>query len=271
MINLDSGGTAWVCSAASTWAPRASASSSSTRPGAVSVAERALCPVYPRRRADTSRTPASWWSALVISFRTRSRWPAAAISTRSHSDATSGTVLVESVLGTPRGPALMYDDARASAQAVRAQRVGGELWTALGYRMQPSWAFAQGALVAGPRCRRPRRSDRASVRPSAGPVDRPAQSPPTARTPSRPAPICGTISWPSDIFSELGIAPGVLPDLVTPGTVVGTVGRAAAAQLGITAGVVIRARNGLTGAPHRSPLPRCTTARGARPSARRWW
>ncbi|MDQ3788930.1 MAG: FGGY family carbohydrate kinase, partial [Actinomycetota bacterium] len=55
--------------------------------------------------------------------------------------ATSGTVLLTDADGTPRTPGLMYDDARAGALSRQAQEAGEELWTRLGYRMQPAWAL----------------------------------------------------------------------------------------------------------------------------------
>ena len=63
-------------------------------------------------------------------------------------DSTSGTLVVQDAQGRAVGPALMYDDRRAAAEAVRVQDEGAELWTALGYRMQASWALPKVVWLA---------------------------------------------------------------------------------------------------------------------------
>ena len=72
--------------------------------------------------------PADWWTALVVAVRAvTADLPAGLVVSALALDATSGTVLVEGATGGVTGPALMYDDARATTQAVRAQQVGEEV------------------------------------------------------------------------------------------------------------------------------------------------
>ena len=81
-------------------------------------------PLPPSRR-DGSRAeqdPHDWWQALMTAFHRlepdrRRRIAAIAI------DGTSGTVLLTDAEGRPLHPALMYDDARASAEAERLRAI----------------------------------------------------------------------------------------------------------------------------------------------------
>ncbi len=185
--------------------------------------------------------PDEWWSALVAAVRAaigqagdRVRIGALAL------DATSGTVVVEGPDGSHRGPALMYDDARAGAQAIRAQAVGAELWGALGYRMQPSWALPkalwlieQGALSTGDRVAH--QSDHLVRRLTGTAVATDTSHALKTGVDLRSA------SWPADVFAELGLPLAALPEVVTPGTALGVVGADAAAQTGLPAGAVVRA------------------------------
>jgi len=75
-------------------------------------------PLPPGRRegARSEQDPEHWWQALVTALRrlppaSRARIAALAI------DGTSGTVLLTDAGGRPLHPALMYDDARAQAEA----------------------------------------------------------------------------------------------------------------------------------------------------------
>jgi sugar (pentulose or hexulose) kinase len=154
-------------------------------------------------------------------------------------DGTSGTVVVGHAAGAARGPALMYDDARASEEAHRVQQVGQELWTSLGYRMQPSWALPKlvwlqehGAVGLGDRVLH--QADYLIEQLTGGTV---ATDTSTAlKTGADLREVC----WPDAVFDELGVA-GLLPPLVLPGTVLGRVSGEAAAATGLTEGAVVRA------------------------------
>ena len=185
--------------------------------------------------------PDQWWSALVRAVRAAVDQAGAGVRIGALAlDATSGTVLVESSAGTHRGPALMYDDARAGEQAGRAQAVGAELWSALGYRMQPSWALPKAiwliendAVARGDRI--VHQSDHLVRRLTASAVATDTSNALKTGVDLR------TASWPVEVFDELGLAAGVLPGVVIPGTALGVVAAEAAEQTHLPAGAVVRA------------------------------
>jgi sugar (pentulose or hexulose) kinase len=194
-----------------------------------------------RRGTQHEQDPSMWWRALTSAVRSAiteagDDLDIAAVAL----DATSGTVLIESEDGNSRGPALMYDDSRATAQAQRAQLAGGALWSALGYRMQTSWALPKvmwlnenGALGRGDRV--VHQSDHL-VRRLAGRA---------VATDTSNALKTGvdlrTGEWPTDVFTALDLDVAILPAVVTPGSIVGHVGREASGQTGLMQGTIIRA------------------------------
>ena len=203
----------------------------------------ASAPLDRGRREGTrhEQDPDQWWAALVraVGRTLDACGPGAAVEAVAL-DATSGTVLVEDGSGRPAGGALMYDDGRAVDQAVRAQDVGSALWSELGYRMQPSWALPKvmwllehAAPEAGGRI--VHQSDHLVRRLTGGPV----------ATDTSHALKTGVdlrnVSWPDDVLSELGVPSAVLPEVVLPGTVLGTIGADAARETGIPAGTPVRA------------------------------
>ena len=134
----------------------------------------------------------------------------------------------------------MYDDARASEQAARAQHVGAELWTTLGYRMQASWALPKvmwlienGVLAPGDRV--VHQSDHLVRRLAGAPVATDTSNALKTGADLRDA------TWPVDLFGELGVPVTVLPDVGLPGNVIGHVGAEAARSTGLAAGTPIRA------------------------------
>lgn len=181
--------------------------------------------------------PATWWAALCVATRAACgavpdvRVAALAL------DATSGTVLPLDGDGRPRGPALMYDDGRATAEGERAQRAGAALWAELGYRVQPSWALPkvlwlqehtspvrvvhQADHLVGLLAGRPVATDTSTALKTG--VD------------------LRVAAWPVDVFAELGIQPGLLPEVVLPGTVLGEVCARSADATGLPVGTPIRA------------------------------
>lgn len=183
--------------------------------------------------------PESWWTALTAAVREATAASSELVEAVAL-DATSGTVLVEGVSGTPTGPALMYDDGRATDEAADAVRTGATLWRELGYRMQPAWALPKilwllrhGHIDQGQRV--VHQSDHLVGRLVGGPVATDTSNALKSGADLR------TAQWPQEVFAGLGIPQGLLPDLVLPGTVVGTVGPRAAAETGLPAGAVIRA------------------------------
>lgn len=209
--------------------------------GQVLATGTAALPGGDRRTGRHEQEPDSWWSATVVSLRAVTaqlgddvRLEALAL------DATSGTVLVEDEHGAPVGPALMYDDARATAQAAQAESVGHELWAALGYRMQTSWALPKVLWLlqndhVGTGHGVVHQSDHLVRRLTGGAV----------RTDSSHALKTGvdlrTVSWPTDVFDALDLPAGLLPDVTLPGSALGVVSTDAAAATGLPTGLPVRA------------------------------
>jgi sugar (pentulose or hexulose) kinase len=194
-----------------------------------------------RRGAVHEQSPEQWWTALVTALRAAVAGVDDGVEIAALAlDATSGTVLVESADGSPRGPALMYDDTRAADQARRAARDGASLWACLGYRMQPSWALPKamwlvenGALAPGDRI--VHQSDHL-LRRLIG--ERVATD--TSHALKTGADLRdGT--WPRDLLRGLGLDFTLLPDLVVPGTTLGRVSGAGARATGLRAGTPVRA------------------------------
>jgi sugar (pentulose or hexulose) kinase len=154
---------------------------------------------------------------------------------------TSGTVLLTDGDGEPASPALMYDDGRAADQARRAQEAGEDLWRELGQRIQPSWALAKllwlaadGAAASGPLPRVCHQADFITARLVGRPV----------ATDSSHALKTGydtrRRAWPTDVLDRLGLADLMtFPDVVLPGTAVGTVGAAGAEATGLAEGTPV--------------------------------
>lgn len=193
-----------------------------------------------RDGARHEQRPDDWWDALVPAVRDAVAGADGVAVDAVALDATSGTVLVEAADGTPCGNALMYDDGRAAAQAVRAQATGAELWSALGYRMQPSWALPKLLWLLENDAVRPgdrvvHQSDHLVRRLTGAPVATDTSNALKTGVDLRDA------SWPVDVLGELGVPSAMLPELVLPGTVLGRVGPAAAEALGIAAGTPVRA------------------------------
>jgi sugar (pentulose or hexulose) kinase len=70
--------------------------------------------------------PAGWWHALGAAFRQALRTAPADRVAALAICGTSGTFLLAGADGTPRTPALMYDDARAAAEAEEVAAAGGD-------------------------------------------------------------------------------------------------------------------------------------------------
>lgn len=188
--------------------------------------------------------PEQWWSALGAACREAladidpRRVRGLAI------DATSGTVLLADADGTPLTPGLMYDDGRAAAQAERVNAVGGPVWEELGYRsMQPSWALPKLLWLLENRTPATRR---------AGEGLRLLHQPDliTWRLAGHQVPADASHAlktgyhlveerWPEGELDRLGVAPGLLPEVVRPGTVLGAVCASAAEATGIPEGTAI--------------------------------
>lgn len=188
--------------------------------------------------------PEQWWSALSAACREAlaeidpQRVRGLAI------DGTSGTILLTDAWGTPLTPGLMYDDGRAAAQAERANAAGGPVWQELGYRsMQPSWALPKllWLLDSGvPRVSRDGAGVRLLHQPDlvtwrlAG-----RQVPSDASHALKTGYHLIEEEWPAGVFDALGCPRDLLPQVVRPGTVIGSVCAEAARATGIPEGAAI--------------------------------
>ncbi|MGW2407124.1 FGGY-family carbohydrate kinase [Streptomyces sp. NPDC001739] len=181
--------------------------------------------------------PEEWWQALAaacreaLTGRDPRRIRGLAV------DGTSGTILLADAHGTPLTPGLMYDDGRAADRATAVNTAGAAVWQELGYRsMQPSWALPKlvALLADGP------------------------EPPPGARLLHQVDLITWRLAghqvagdashalktgyhlveerWPDEVMRQLGVPLGLLPEVVRPGTVLGTVCAPAAAATGIPEG-----------------------------------
>jgi sugar (pentulose or hexulose) kinase len=184
--------------------------------------------------------PAEWWSATCAATRAALEAAGCPAVDAVSIDSTSGTLVVQSADGIATGPALMYDDGRAAAEAASCRTAGGELWDRLGYRMQDSWALPklvwltrQGDLSAGLRVAH--QADHVAARLTGGPVA------------SDLSHVLKTgydlidLRWPAEVLDALGVDAEVLPDVVPAGTQVATVSARGAEASGIPAGTPVRA------------------------------
>lgn len=150
---------------------------------------------------------------------------------------TSGTVIEVDAAGAPVGPAVMYDDARAAAEAAEVADTDPARWDRLGYRIQPSWGVAtivhaaraglpaghrfahQPDVVAAAMCGGPVATDWSSALKSGYDVVE--------------------LAWPTDVLSGLGVDPATLPEVVAPGAPLGTVAADWSERTGIPAGTPV--------------------------------
>lgn len=197
-----------------------------------------------RERERHEQSPADWWRATCGAVRQAVRAlpraggapPASRVRALAVCS-TSGTVLLTDRKGEPVGPALMYDDGRAAAQARRAQEAGADVWRTLGHVIQPSWALAKLLWLvehtgAGP-ARVCHQADFVTTRLVGGPV------PTDAGHALKTGYDTHRRAWPTAVHERLGLTGLDFPDVVLPGTVLGTVCAAAAEATGLTEGTPV--------------------------------
>ena len=189
----------------------------------------------PRHEQD----PEDWWSALAAACRIALKdLPPESI----HGvavDGTSGTILLIDRSGRPLTAGLMYDDTRAVDEVRRINEVGAAVWASLGYRMQPSWAL--------PKLRWLLHEDR-DIIPGARLVHQTDfinrrlishDIPTDMSTALKTGYNLIADTWPHEVFATLGVPEEILPDVVLPGTQLGTVCTKAAAMTGIPEGTPV--------------------------------
>lgn len=152
---------------------------------------------------------------------------------------TSGTVLLTDSAGTPLSPALMYDDSRAGEELARIRHcAGGQVATS---EVQLSWALPKISWLVR----------RYASGGTAGYVAHSADFI-VAKLTGHPVPTDTSHAlksgfdvvhdrWDSSLIEAAGIDMAMLPDVVRPGAVIGTVTPEAAAHTGIPAGTPIAA------------------------------
>lgn len=193
-------------------------------------------PVTSRRDAGHRQDPRAWLQAAeaavaaVVRREPRTRIAGIAVT------ATSGTVCLVDGEGSPAGPASMYDDVAAPQDGRRVRAAGADLWSRLGYAMTDTWALPRilELLRGAP--------DGASVAHQADVLSAWLVGHRVATDWSHALKsgydVLGR-RWPADVLDELGVATARMPDVVAPGTVLGTVGAAAARATGLTEGVPV--------------------------------
>jgi sugar (pentulose or hexulose) kinase len=186
----------------------------------------------PRHEQD----PEDWWRATVAACRSLfADLPAQSIRGLAV-DGTSGTIVLVDRSGNPLTPGLMYDDARATDEAQRVDEAGAPLWAALGYRMQPTWALPkllwllrEHHLVIS-QARLAHQADFITRRFAGCEV---ASDTSNALKTGYDV-MCER--WPFEVFETLGVPEHLLPPVVRPGMIIGTVCAEAAAQTGLPIG-----------------------------------
>ncbi len=207
------------------------------------VLGRGSAPLTGTRDGDRhEQLPSDWWDGLGLAVRAALRpLPSARVRGLAVC-ATSGTVLLTDARGTPLTPALMYDDGRAAAEARYAQETGADVWDALGFRIQPSWALAKILWLV-------RAGDGGTGAPRGARVCHQADFV-TGRLVGRPVPTDSSHAlksgydlhrrtWPRAVHERLGLSGLGFPPVVAPGTVLGTVCAEAAALTGLAEGTPV--------------------------------
>jgi sugar (pentulose or hexulose) kinase len=189
-------------------------------------------PAPQRAGTRVEQDPALWWTAVGDCLEQLAKGidtdPVAAIAV----DGTSATLLLTDARGTPLRPALMYNDARATAEAERLKRIVPADSAAHG----PSCALAkllwlsqhdthfarathachQADWIAARLCARFPAATVFSDYNNALKMGFDAQQQ----------------RWP-DWLGELGLSPNLLPEVVAPGTVIGTIDHAIAERFAL--------------------------------------
>ncbi|MGX1883686.1 FGGY-family carbohydrate kinase [Streptomyces sp. NPDC055287] len=173
--------------------------------------------------------PGDWWAAVCAATRAALTGVPARRLRALAVCSTSGTVLLTDPYGRPITPGLMYDDGRAAPEADEAG-------------VPPSWGLPKALWLARRRDgtvagRRPVRiahqADAVTARLTGGPV----------ATDSSHALKTGydleRASWPEEALALLGLPTTLFPDVVRPGTRLGTVAEAASAETGIPTGTLV--------------------------------
>lgn len=193
-----------------------------------------------RRGPLHEQDPDQWWQVLGESCRQAFAGGASADRVRGIAlCGTSGTFLLADADARPRTPAIMYDDARAGAEAEEVIAAGEQRWASLGYPMQRTWALPKllWALREYP-------TDRLVLRHCADYLADQLTGTTVATDWSHALKTGYDLDiddWPAEVFDKLGIPADTLPGVVRPGTEIGHVGIHGAAHTGLRVGTPVRA------------------------------
>lgn len=188
--------------------------------------------------------PLCWWNAAVgclhgaVEQLRQSGLSPAGISAVAV-DSTSGTVLALDDAGNPLRPAIMYNDTRAVAEAVECNLAGAGLTVKLGYQFSSAFALPKVLWVMR---HEPEVFERAVfVHAADYIVGRLTGSFLVSDTSNALKTGYDLISgrWPEFIESGLGIPAEKLPQVVSPGTVIGEVSDECARRTGLVRGTPV--------------------------------
>lgn len=186
-----------------------------------------------------TQSPADWWRSVCACCKEVMSVVPAGAARGIAVDSTSGTILLTDRGLRPVSEALMYDDGRAEQEAREVQEAGESLWAKLGYHMQPSWALPKLVWLW-----RHTEFDKNSVFLThqsdfingllAG--SRLATSSSYSLKTGYDLLQC---QWPFEVFSQFDLPGHLFPAVVAPGSILGSVSSAAAAETGLPAGLPI--------------------------------
>lgn len=152
--------------------------------------------------------------------------------------ATSGTVVAADPSGRPLGPALMYDDRQAEAEAAKAREAGAARWERIGITPSAGSGLARigrlAALVDEPKARFLHTADLVAEQL----VGRAVATDSSHALKSGYDPVHE--EWAAEALSALGVHLDRLPEVVAPARPLGRVGSIAAAETGLPAGCEVR-------------------------------
>lgn len=201
----------------------------------------AAFPLQSRRSGlQHTQDPELWWQAVCACCRELTRAVPPESMRGLAVDATSGTILLTDENLRPVTEALMYDDGRAAAEAREVQSAGTELWKELGYRIQPSWALPK--LLWLWRAAGSKFSERVTLTHQNDFIHQRLAG---CRLPADWSHSLKSgydlirMRWPEDVAATLGLPASLFPPVAAPGTAIGEVGRSAAAETGLPAGLPI--------------------------------
>jgi sugar (pentulose or hexulose) kinase len=204
------------------------------------VVARASRPLTGERDGERhEQDPASWWESAAAACREAMEDLEPDRVQGVATDATSGTILLVNAEGHALTPAVMYDDARAGEQGLRADAAGEELWRSLGYRMAPGWALPK--LLWMIECR-PELIPGARLAHASDLINGRLVGHEVATDWSHALKTGYDLiedSWPWAVLDRLAVPSELLPKVVSPGTVLGGVGGLGASQTGLSAGTPV--------------------------------